>query len=199
MPNVNSPFGLRATRNAFSAPYSGGVNLYAILAADTNAFAIGDPVVSSASGASVEGIPAITLAAATGALRGVVVGLFDTKPGVTRADDGGNSTIRPAGAKTKDWYALVVDDPNTVFEVQEVGTGTPLTASEIGNNTNLVVGTNNGYISGWMMDNATEGVGATLQVRILGLVQRPDNTIGQYAKYYVKINNHELSAGTAGV
>lgn len=199
MPNVNGPFGLRETRNAFSGPYNAGVNLYAILAADTNAFAIGDPVVSSASGASAQGIPAITLAAATGALRGVIVGIFDTKPGVTRADDGGNSTIRPAGAKTKDWYALVVDDPNAIFEVQEVGTGTPLTASEIGNNTNLVVGTNNGYISGWTLDNATEGVGATLQVRILGLVQRIDNEFGQYAKYYVKINNHELSAGTAGI
>lgn len=198
MPNVNSPSGLSPVSTINSGPYNGQARLYSILAADTNAFAIGDPVVSSASGASVEGIPAVTLAAATGALRGVVVGIFDTKPGVTLIDNP-NQTIRPSGAKTKDWYCMVVDDPDVVFEVQEVGTGTPLTAADINLNTNLVVGANNGYISGWLLDNATEAGTATLQVRILGLVQRIDNSFGQYAKYLVKINNHELAAGTAGV
>lgn len=198
MPNVNAAFGLAPVKS-ITGPYTGQVNLYAILAADTNAFAIGDPVVSAAGGSSVEGIPAVTLAAVTGPLRGAIVGIFDTKPGVTRADDGGNSTIRTAGAKTKDWYCLVADDPALVFEVQEVGTGTPLTAADVGLNTNLVAGTNNGYISQWTMSNAVEDVTGTLQVRILGLVQRPDNAFGQYAKYLVKINNHELGNVAVGI
>lgn len=197
MPNVNAPSGLSPVKS-ITGPYTGQVNLYSILAANTNAFAIGDPVVSDAGGSSVEGIPSVTLAAATGALRGVIVGIFDTKPGVTLADNP-NSTLRPSGAKTKDWYCLVADDPALVFEVQEVGTGTFLTASDVGLNTNLVVGTNNGYISGWTMDNATEAVTGTLQVKILGLVQRPDNTFGQYAKFLVKINNHELGNISAGI
>jgi hypothetical protein len=36
-------------------------------------------------------------------------------------------------------------------------------------------------------------------VKILGLARRQDNAYGPYAKWLVKINNHELSAGTAGV
>ena len=43
---------------------------------------------------------------------------------------------------------------------------------------------------------------ATLQWKILGVVQRPDNEItGQYTKVLVKINNAQMGAGTgtAGV
>ena len=42
---------------------------------------------------------------------------------------------------------------------------------------------------------------ATLQVRILGLVDREDNEVGVNAKLLVKINNHQYGShtGTAGV
>lgn len=49
---------------------------------------------------------------------------------------------------------------------------------------------------------ATAAAGATLQWKILGVVQRPDNEItGANTKVLVKINNAQLSAGTgtAGV
>lgn len=198
MPNANRPSGLSPVNMITGAPYNGQARLYCILAADTNAYAIGDPVVTAAGGADSKGTPAVTLAAATGALRGVIVGVFDTYPASAKIGND-NTTFRPAAAQTTNWYVMVVDDPNVVFEVQEVGTGTPLTAAEVGLNTNLVVGTNNGYVSGWMLDNASELSTATLQVKILGLAQRADNEFGQYAKYLVKINNHELAAGTAGV
>lgn len=196
MANANRPTGLSPVGN-IGGPYTGQARLYSILAANTNAFAIGDPVVTDAGGGDTRGIPAVTLAAATGAIRGVVMGLFDTYPGVKI--DNPNSLIRPAAAQTKVWYALVLDNPYAVFEVQEIGTGTPLAVADIGLNTNLVVGTNNGFLSGWLLDNATEAVGATLQCRILGLVQRADNELGAYAKWLVKINNHELAGGVAGV
>lgn len=198
MPNDNRPTGLSPVSTMNSGPYNGQARLYCILAAETAAFAIGDPVVSSASGADSDGVPAITIAAATGAIRGVIVGIADTKGGFAKVGTP-EQTIRTSGAKAINYYAMVVDDPDVTFEVQEIGTGTPLTAADVGLNTNLVVGTNNGFVSGWLMDNATEAGTATLQVRILGLAQRPDNAFGQYAKYLVKINNHELAAGTAGV
>lgn len=198
MANANRPTGLTPVKHISGSPYNGQCNLYAVLAADTNAFAIGDPVISAAS-AAADGTPAVTLAAATGAIRGVVVGVLDTKSGGVVKKDNPGSLIRPAAAQSKDWYVLVADDPGLIFEVQEVGTGTPLTAAEIGLNANLVAGTNNGYVSGWTLDNAAEAVTATLQCRILGLVPRIDNAFGQYAKYLVKINTHELDAGAAGV
>ncbi len=109
-----------------------------------------------------------------------------------------NTTVVPA-TKTQNYYALVVDDPSVIFEVQEIGTGTALTAAEVGLNANLASGANNGYASGWLLDNSGEGGGSTLQVRLLGLARRQDNAFGAYAKWLVKINNHELAAGTAGV
>lgn len=195
MPNENRPSGLRPVGTVSGTQYNGAARLYAIDAANANAFAIGDPVVTVAAGADPRGIPYITLAAATGAIRGVVVGLFDTFPGIAKVDNL-NQIIRTAGAKSTVWYAMVVDDPNAVFEVQEIGTGTPLTLADVNLNTNLVVGTNNGFVSGWQLDNASEAVTATLQCKILGLVQRMDNEVGQFAKWLVKINNHELNSGT---
>jgi len=197
MPNENRPLGLAPVQYLNGAPWNGQARLYAIPAAAVTAFAIGDPVITGGS-ADADGVPTIALAAATGAIRGVIVGLADTKGGMAKVGNP-NSTIRPAAAQTTDWYALVVDDPNVIFEVQEIGTGTPLTAAAVGLNSNLVVGTNNGFVSGWLLDNAVEDVTVTLQVRLLGLVQRVDNAFGQYAKWLVKINNHELAAGTVGL
>lgn len=196
--NENRASGLKPVGNVQGTQYNGAARLYAIQASDVNAFAIGDPVVSVAAGADTRGVPFVTLAAATGPLRGVIVGLFDTYPGIAKVDDL-NRIIRTAGAKPQVWYAMVVDDPDTLFEVQEVGTGTALTMADVGLNTNLVAGANNGFVSGWQLDNATEAVTATLQCRIMGFVQRQDNFLGPFAKWLVKINNHELSAGTVGI
>jgi hypothetical protein len=110
-----------------------------------------------------------------------------------------NQTFRPSGAQATDWYALVLDDPNEIYEVSEPITGTPLTAAAIGFNVNLVVGTGNGFQSGWTINNTGAAVTSTLQVRLLGLVRRQDNAFGLGARWLVKINSHEFSAGTAGV
>lgn len=200
MANADRPMGFSPVKMITGAPYNGQVTLYAILAADTNGYAIGDPVTSADGGGSAEGIPAVTIGVAGSAWRGIIAGIFDTKPGIAKIDNL-NSTVRPAAAQDNDWYALVVDDPNVVFEVQEVSGGTALAAADIGLNTNGVAGTNNGYVSGWELDNAAEATTATLNCKILGLVQRSDNAIGEHAKWLVTINNHQLKGGTgtAGV
>lgn len=198
MANENRPMGFAPVNMITGAPYNGQARLYTILAADTNAYAIGDPVRTAnagAGGADTSGVPAVTIATATSAIRGIIVGIADQKGAFAKV---GNldQTIRPSGAKTTDWYVMVVDDPNVLFEIQEVGTGTPLAADAVGKNANTVVGTNNGFVSGWLLDNASEDTEATLQVKIMGLAYRIDNAYGQYAKWIVKINNHELAAGT---
>jgi len=197
MANANRPSGLSPVKHLTGAPFNGQANIYQIAAADTHGYAIGDPVVSSGSG-DANGVPGITLAAATGAIRGVIVGLGTSESGIFNPNNL-NQTIRPAAAQTTDWYAMVADSPDLLFEVQEVSGGTQLAAADIALNTNLLVGTNNGFQSGWLLDNATKGTTATLQVRLMGLSRRSDNAFGAYAKWLVKINNHELSAGTAGL
>lgn len=202
MANANRPNGLSPVKHLNGSPYNGQANVYQIAAADTHGFAIGDPVISSGSG-DANGVPGITLAAATGPIRGVIVGLGTSESGIFNPNNL-NSTVRPAAAQSTDWYALVVDSPDVIFEVQEhyAAGNTTLTANEIGLNQVLYLGTNNGYASGWMLANATDATPATtstLQVRLLGLARRSDNAFGAYAKWLVMINSHELHAGTAGV
>jgi hypothetical protein len=115
-----------------------------------------------------------------------------------------NVAYRPAAAQTTDWYAMVVDDPNVIFAIQEESNGTAIAATQIGLNTIPVVGTGNGFISGWLLSSstgATPATTATLQLRLMGLVRTSDNGFGAYAKHLVKINVHELGTGTgaAGV
>lgn len=200
MANVNAPMGLSPVQYLNGSPYNGQARLYFISSGDGNAFAIGDPVASSGSGDD-NGVAGVTLATAgTGnPIRGVIVSMGGLVRGGPMVDPTNlNTTIIPA-TKTKNYYVLVADDPHIIFEVQEDNAGTAFTKSEIGLNANLKAGTNNGFVSSWVVDNAGETTTATLQVRLLGLVQRPDNAFGIAAKWLVKINNHELMAGTVGL
>ena len=197
MANAIRTNGLSPVKHLTTGSFNGQVNVYSIAAADVKGYAPGDPVVSNGTGDS-NGIAGITLAAATGALRGAVLGLGTDPNGIFNPSNL-NSIVRPAAAQATNWYALVVDDPKAVFEVGEAPTGTALTAADIGNNANLVVGTNNGFASGWYLSNAATAGTSTLQVKLLGLVQRADNTFGNGARWLVMINSHELSIGTAGV
>ena len=197
MPNANRPMGLAPVRMITGAPYNGAANIYSIAAAYATALYIGDPVISSGT-ADTRGVAGVILAAATGPIRGVIVGL-GSSPSLLANPGNLDATFRPGASQATVWYALVVDDPNVVFEVQEIGTGTALTATEVGLNTNLVIGTGNGFVSGWLLDNASEGTAATLQVRLLGLRVRADNEFGAFAKWNVMINAHELRVGSAGL
>lgn len=197
MANTNAPAGLIPLEYGNGAPWTGQCRTYYVPSSDTNALAMGDPVVLAGS-ADANGVASVTLATAGAGFLGVVVG-WGTAYGPANGDpDSQNTTIIPA-TKTKAYYVKVVDDPNVVFEVQELGTGTQLTAAAVGLNANLVAAANNGYVSGWMLDNATEATTATLDVKLLGLVQRRNNEFGAYAKWRVMINNHNLRAGITGV
>ena len=200
MPNTNRPSGLSPVKHLQSTAFNGQGNIYQIPAADVNAFAIGDPVISSGSG-DTNGVPGVTISLATGPIRGVILGL-GTSEGGTFNPNNLNLTYRPSGAQTTDWYAIVADDPNLIFEVQEHSNGTALAATEIGLNTVLFQQANNGFVSGWQVASFTDAapaVTATLQVRLLGLSRRADNAYGAYAKWLVLINSHELRGGTIGV
>ena len=196
MANANRLSGLAPVQYLNGAPWSGQARVYAIAPAYTTKLAIGDPVVS-AGDADPSGVPTIARAAATGAIRGVIVGLGALNQTAMANPQNLDQTFRPGAAQSGYWYAMVVDDPNVVFEVQE--SGTPMTSADVGLNANLLPATANNFLSQYAIDNSSKAGTATLQVKLLGLVQRIDNSFGQYAKWLVKINNHELAAGTAGV
>lgn len=193
MANANRPSGFSPVSYINGAMWTGQARLYSIASAYGTALAIGDPVISSGT-ADTNGIPGIAIGATTGGLRGVIVGL-----GVNPANL--NLVYRPAST-TGVGYALVADDPNIIFEVQEESNGTQLAATEVGLNTISKTGTNNGFVSGWMIPStsgAAAATTATLQIKLLGLSQVSNNAFGAYAKWLVQINVHELGHGTGSL
>lgn len=200
MANVDRPQGLRPVRYASGAPYNGAVNMYLIPSADGTATFVGDLVKPYTSGGAAalyvngincEGMPTVIQSAAGDPSIGVIVGFL---PDVTNL----NTKHRAASTNR---IALVADDPNLLFEIQEVSGGTALTAAEVGLNADVVVGagsTTTG-MSGMELDNSTEATTAGLNLRIIGLSPAPDNNYGEHAKWLVMLMDHSLRAGVAGV
>ena len=212
MANANRPNGFIPVTNFTGDAWNGQATRYSIAASYATALYIGDPVATSGT-SDAFGIQGIAIGGTTGALRGVIIGLYNSGsttgvPGGVSVGNIGNPNIsyRPA-ADPNVWYADVVDDPTTIFMIQEHANGTQLTAAECGLNTIGYNGTaGNGYLSGWQLASTTDATAAqtaTLQLRLLGLAQFPGgiNVFGANAKWLVKINVHELGAGTgaAGV
>jgi len=201
MANVSSVSGLSPVQFLSGAPWNGQARMYCIPNSDdTNAYAIGDPVAYAGS-ADSNGVPTVTLATAgTGnTVLGAIVSTGGVKYGGALVDPAATSSLVIPATKTKDYYVMVADDPNIIFEIEEEATGTPFAATEVGLNANLVAGTNNGYVSGWMVDRTGAAVTATLQLRLLMLAQRTNNAFGDYAKWWVLINNHSYRIGQVGI
>lgn len=199
MANANIPSGLSPVGYLNGSPWNGQVRRYYIPSSDTNAYAIGDPVTLAGS-ADAKGVPSVVLWTAGSGMIGPVMGMGGPSYGGMSGDPTNlNTTVIPA-TKTKDYYILVADDANIIFEVQEIGTGTALDAAAVGLNANLVAGTNNGYISGALLTNDSEATTVGLDVKLLGLSQSvTPNAFGAYAKWRVKINNHLYAVGHVGV
>lgn len=195
MANANRPTGLSPVKHITGAPYNGQANLYSIADAYGTALAVGDPVGLSGS-ADGNGVPGIILGT-TGTIVGVIVGLGLLENSL--ANPGNlDQIIRPATAAGI-WYAMVADSPDLIFEAQEDSVGGALTAANVGQNASLISGTNNGFLSGWQIDSSTALGTNTLQVQLLGLARRPDNAFGNYAKWLIRINNHQYANQVAGV
>lgn len=213
---TNAPFGFSPRRYLNGAPYSGAGNIYYIASDDANAFAIGDPVKSSGT-ADANGIAGVTLGTAGAAIRGIILAIGNSPAlngGTGNGMGPGGPYINPANlsvtvapaTKTSAYYALIMDDPNVLCAIQEVNSGTAFTATEVGLNADFVAGTNNGYVSGFTLNNSGEATTSTLNCKIMGLDQEPGNGyMGNspaptlVTRWLVMLNNHELRAGITGV
>lgn len=203
MANVSKAGGLSPVQFLSGAPWNGKGRVYCIPDTDdTNAYAIGDPVVLAGS-ADTNGIPTITLASAgTGnqVLGSIVSGAGALSYGSSYGVPADSPVVIPA-TKSRNYYVLVADDPDIIFEIQEDADGGALAATDVGLNVNLISGTNNGYVSTWEIDSSSKAAGATLQLKLLRLAQYPaaSNVFGADAKWWVTINNHVFKAGSAGI
>lgn len=201
--------GFRAVKHVNGSPYNGQCNIYATAAADGTAIFPGDPV-KLASDANAQGVQIVTKATAGAAILGVCVGVINPKldPVAGNMSSGSIALDTPQyRAASTAQYILVCDAPDVIYEV-EAATGAnanyAFAVADVGLNADAttVAGSTTTGVSGAALNMAGAAATATLQFKILGVVQRPDNDItGNFTKVLVKINNAQLGAGTgtAGV
>lgn len=193
MANVNSPHGANPVRYLSGAPYNGAANVYTTTTGDGTAIGIGDPVLdlgTSTSNADGTITKDVKIAATTDVITGFVVAVLpDTR----------DSLIYRAASTVR--RLLVADDPNLLFEMQEVTGGTPLTANDIGLNVSMAIGspsTTTGR-SGATIDNSTEATSNLLALKLIGFYSAPDNAVGDSCRWLVRINRHRYVDQLAGV
>jgi hypothetical protein len=97
-----------------------------------------------------------------------------------------------AAADTSD--ILICDDPEAVYEAMVLGN---FQLADIFQNADINAGTVVNKISGASLTGL--GTSATLPFKIIGLVPREGNTVGSFARVYVKPNQHAFKAGVAGI
>lgn len=202
MANANTPFGLRPIKNNSGEL---GVNFYYIPSSYATALFVGDPVVKTGTSNTsnvVAGqrqfnagsLPEINKATAgdNNPITGVIVGFLPNFDNLSR-------NYNPASTEA---IAIVADNPDQLFIIQEESAGSPLAATSVGLNANLVYAESGSTVtgeSGAELDTTTPASTATFQLKILRLFDDIQNSIGQHAKWVVKINRHSDANATAGI
>ena len=184
MANISKIRGFIPVKHVNGSPYNGQANIYAVAAADGTAIFVGDPV-KLASDANAQGIQQVTKATAGAAILGVCVGIINPKLDPV----GGNMTAGSIALDTPQYrpastaaYILVCDAPDVVYEAEAV-TGSNASYSfavaDVGLNADAstVAGSTVTGTSAASLNMAGAAATATLQFKILGVVQRPDNEI----------------------
>ena len=130
---------------------------------------------------------------------------FDLKRVILGVVVGINPTSRDTlgyGAALTAYTLFVDDDPNSLFEVQDVSSGTALTVNDVGLNANFVVAAGSTYTnqSGTTLDNTTEATTNTLDLKLVEVVNRADvDNTSSPLRFLVRINRHQFSNQVAGV
>ena len=191
MANVDNPHGFRLARQQGGGYHSGGGNLYAVAAGDSQVLAIGDLVVRTGT-ATAEGVPIVTqITAGTGnAITGSMISRTNGD-GTLLQDD----TLNTVASTLQ--YILVEDDPSATFEAQMNGA---FAITDVSNNANVIVGTST--VDGKsIMEVNSSGITttATLQVKILRLLRAIDNIVDANARVEVLLNNHTEANNSAGI
>ena len=199
MANTSRPSGLRPIRHLSGSPWNGAISIYYHSTANASAIYKGALVTSDAAldsptcGPDPLGIyQSIMVAAdAESGCIGVAVA-FGSQPQLLTLSTNLNS-VNYCPASTG-MYIGVVDDPSVIYEIE--GNNASWASSNIGDNCDTSNNAAGSAVTGrstCVADNAAL-TAATAQLRILRLVNRPDNAIGAYCKLEVMIAE-QLIAG----
>jgi hypothetical protein len=195
---TNAPNGFQPVKKLDGSAWTGATNPYQIANTYATALFRGDPVTILAA----DGTLGVGVAGAT--CVGVFWGVkYTDSTGVVKFMNywPGNPGVLTGSVVE----ALVIDDPNTVFSIQETsatGTaGTPLALSDRGLNINFLytAGSTSTGSSAVSINNASEADTSTLNCKILQLDPTPGNAVGAFANWLVVLNNHLYKGGVTGL
>lgn len=191
-PAISGPYGLVPMGLLGGQPYNNGFSHYKIASGYATAIFNGDAVALTTDG---------TIARETADAAMSVIGVF---VGCSYTDPTYGLTFRnsyPAGVVASDITAYVVTDPNVIFKVAVVSSGTTigdLAQTDVGANVAMVDNAGvavNGKSRIAISD--TSATTATLPLRIVALVEETRNTAGGYTEAIVKWNaGHQLTSAT---
>ena len=191
MANSDAPFGLRPVSTLTGGDWKGKVETVAILAADSTATFVGDPVVLTGT-ATADGLyPSVAQATAGGNIDYVIVGF--------EPDFANESFIPNYRLASTLRLAQAVPVTDMIFEIQEDSVGGSIAITAVGEFCDLIIGSGSTVtgVSGVELDSSNAGTGDG--VRLLGLARGADNELGTNAVWRVAVNESNLFAAGTGV
>ncbi len=186
MANVDRPNGAVPVGTLSGSPWQGSVQAFT-LDGSHSAIYTGDLVQMTA-----DGYLDVYAAGETGFI-GVCVGILPAVAGTVGGIMGDNAlsstspTLAGAAAKFSAANAtdtiLVCTAPDAIFEMQEDADTDPLELADVGANVEIINGGGSATtgISGMEIDSSSHAATNTLPLRLLGMVQRPGNELGDTA------------------
>ena len=198
-PTVSAPYGLKPVNLIGGQVYAGSTRLIKIASGyNTNIF-YGD-VVKLVNTGTIEKDTGTTTVADNG-VAGIFVGCTYTNPSTKQPTW---SQYWPAGTAASDAQAYVVDDPDVLFKVAAVSSGTTVAfygQTVIGNNAALVQnsGSTNTGDSAVAINGATVAATASLPIRIVAGVPDTANASGEFCEFICKFNAPYLDSTSTTV
>jgi len=193
MPNVVEQYGLKPSRQLNGSPFINAQNRYRIAANNSTAIFQGDLVKPLDSGNISRAV-----ANTSDTVVGVFNGCFYTDPTTQKPTF---LNYYPGSVNASDIIAMVIDGPDTVFEVKANATFVVADLFKNFSITNVTGSTQTG-ISKVTLDVANSGTAGTYVVQAIDISQdvfNSDVNVSSNVGVLVRINNHFFRQGGTGL
>jgi len=195
-PTVSAPYGLKPINRIDGLPYAGAFRQIPVAASFGTAIFFGDTV-------QIDSTGYLILSTSTNA--GTIVGVCVGGQYVNSSGQTVQGQYIPASISTSSnlAYAYVVDDPNALFKVAVVSSGTTMSSAgrtSVGSNVALVLnaGSTTTGDSAYAVTLTGAGTTSTIPIRVIDVVPETATAADTYTELLVKINAHQYN-NTTGV
>ena len=193
MANSNKPYGFKLVGTLKNNPMNGMVRKYAVPADNATAIFVGDTVVAAGTSDAMAIYPSDVLypEAAVGAATSKVLGVcLGVEPAYS------DLTINYRKASTFQ-YIYVCTDPLALYSVQ--GDSTVWAIANVGLNATITATAGDTATGRSKFVITAPTADATKGTLIVGVDPAPDNEMGAYCRFIVKLNLHQFGTAIVGI